>query len=524
MPIFGGKKEKKSKSVTTVQQILTEADNLLKAGDLDKAASEYRRAHRYLYNEEGLAEAPDDFSALFTKTGHGLFETGEPDRAIECFDKATQLNPKNVEAWMSRGIVHLKTKTMLNYAVMCFNEVLKLEPSNIEALENQAEAMMLGKKKDQAVKIYQKLAEISPDNKDYKKKLAELSPPLTMSAINEQLKKNPKDINLWRAKTEMLLREGKTAEAIETYLKIGYLEKKPDAYEKVLTLNPKNRTAIDKLLDFRPDDMALLEKKAGLLESLGQMDEVIEIYNKLGDLDPTNEKYAAKLKEFEPDEMETLDTALSSDPNNLDALSRKAALLEERGNAKGAAGIYMRLVKLAPENTDFLAGALKSKPNDLDLLNAKGDIHFGKEEYDEALECFRKIAEILPKDVTALHNKGAVLFKLNKFDEAVATFDQLLALDANDITAYLTKGAALFKAGKFEDSIQALNNVVKRQPGEPAAWYYKACAEARRGNTKPIVPFLTRAIEIDMEFKERAKGDECFLAVKEMPEFKALVG
>ena len=52
--IFGGKKEKKSKSVLTIEGILDDADSHLKSGETDKAASEYRRAHRYLYREETI--------------------------------------------------------------------------------------------------------------------------------------------------------------------------------------------------------------------------------------------------------------------------------------------------------------------------------------------------------------------------------------------------------------------------------------------------------------------------------------
>ncbi len=535
--IFGGKKEKKSKSVATIEAILEDADTHLKDGDTDKAASEYRRAHRYLYREENITASPEGFSEMFTRTGHGLFDTGEPDRAVECFDKATQLNPKNLEAWMSRGVVHLKTETMLNFASMCFDEVLKQQPDNIEALENQAETYLLSEKKDDAIEVYQKLVEIEPDNEDFKKKLEELAP-VTLSTITEQLKKTPKDAKLWWTLAGLLEKDGKTAKAIESYLRIGYLENKPDAYEKVLDLNPKNRTAIDKLLSLKPDDIGLLEKKVTLLESEGLEEEVQELYQKLADLDPSNETYKAKLKEvepdepeavepdepevMEPDELEAVEQALASDPDNVEALTKKASLLEAKGDVTGASEIFMKLVKLAPEDTKAYENALKYKPDDVNLLNTKGDIHFDREEYEDALACFEKIASLLPKDVNALHNKGAVLFKLEKFDDAVATFDQLLDIDSDDVTAYLTKGAALFKAGKLDEAVDALNNVVKREPTDVAAWYYKASAEAMRGNTKPVVPFLSRAIEMDDDFKERAKTDPSFDSVRDTPEFKAL--
>ena len=76
MALFGGKKGKKSKVVTEIEAILAEGDDFLKKGNTEKAASEYRRAHRYLYREEKVSESPEDFSDLYTRAGHGLFETG----------------------------------------------------------------------------------------------------------------------------------------------------------------------------------------------------------------------------------------------------------------------------------------------------------------------------------------------------------------------------------------------------------------------------------------------------------------
>jgi len=518
--IFGGKKEKKSKSVIAIEEILDEADGHLKGGETDKAASEYRRAHRYLYREENLAEAPIDFAELFTRTGHGLYETGEPDRAIECFDKATQLNPKNTIAWMSRGIVHLKTETMLNFAIMCFEEVLKLEPDNQEAMENQAEAYMLSGKKDDAVETYKKLIELVPDNEEYRTKLNEMEP-VNLETVTAKLKKTPKDVNLWKIRAKLLEDEGQTAKAIESYLRVGYLEKKPDAYEKVLELNPKNKTALDKLLKLKPDDQGYMVRKAEILLAEGEKEEALELYQRLSELDPANNDYAEKVRELKPDEMEEVESILATDPNNLEALSKKAAILGSRGD-QGAGDIFMKLVQLEPQNTAHYEGALKFKPDAIGLLKTKGELHFDKEEYDKSLECYAKVAQLKPDDVDALHNKGAAQFKLERFDDAVKTFDQIIAIDPEDTIAYLTKGAALFKSGQIDPAVEALNNVVKRDPEDAAAWYYKSCAEAKKGNLKPVVPFLTRAIDMEEDFRERAKTDECFAPVKDTPEFKAL--
>ncbi len=583
MPIFGGKKDKKSKAVAVIEELLDEADAHLKGGDLDKAASEYRRGHRYLYREEGIADNPEEYSSLFTRTGHGLFETGEPDRAVECFDKATQLNPKNIDAWMSRGIVHMKSGAMLNYAIMCFDEVLKYEENNLEAMENKVDALIMSKKEDDAVEMLEKMVETAPDNQEFKKKLDELSP-ADLETITNKLKKNPRDPALWRKRAELLVADGNTSDAIEAYLRLGYLVKEPEVYEKVLELNPNNMTAVDKLIELRPDDTGLLEKKAEYLISDEKNDEAAEVYAKLTDLAPDNEAYSAKLAELRPAEAEPApEIAVEASPVSDDEPEPEPAVeepmeeptpeivvesvpmeepvpepevepeleptpepvveeaqpeqvveepaveevqpepvVEEPAVEEVQPEPVVEEVQPEPE-ADAWTAKIAADPDNASLYNEAGDHYFESDDYEKALGYFTKAVELAPTDTVALHNKGSVQFVLERYDDVIVTFDQLIEIDSEDIDAYLTKGAAHFKAGRYDDCTDALNNVVKREMNNAAAWYYKSTAEAMKGNLKLVVPFLTRSADIEDEFKERAKTDPSFDKVRDTPEFQAVV-
>ena len=559
MPIFGGKKEKKSKAITAIEELLNDADKSLKAGDLDKAASEYRRAHRYLYREENIAENPDDFSKLFTRTGHGLFETGEPDRAVECFDKATQLNPNNTDAWMSRGIVHMKTGAMLNYAIMCFDEVLKQEANNLEAMENKVEALILSNKQDDAAEMLEKMVKVAPANESYKKKLQELSP-MDLESVTAKLKKNPKDPELWRKRAEFLEAAGNTAESIEAYLRLAYLSKDFEIYKKVLQLNPNNMTAVDKLLEVNPDDVSLLLKKAGSLYSDGKSEPALITYEKILSLDPNNGEAKQRVMELRPSEpeptpsepvpepvqeappepavvLESAQPEPSVEPEPIQEVPPEPTVVLEPAQPEPSAEPEA-VQEVSPEPTVVLEPApeptpsppadpyqakIAASPDNPDVYVEAGDHYFENDELDKALDCFKKAVELAPTDTVAIHNMGSVLFVLQRYDEVVSAFDKLIALDSEDTSAYLTKGAALFKAAKYDESIESLNNVVKRDMNDAAAWYYKASAEAMKGNLKLVVPFLTRSADIEEEFRERAKTDPSFDKVRDTPEFQAVI-
>jgi tetratricopeptide (TPR) repeat protein len=586
MPLFGGgKKEKRSRVVGHIEEILDDADKLLQGGDIDRAAAEYRRAHRTLYKEEKLEQDPLEYSKVFTRCGHGLFDTEEIERSIECFEKAAQLDPKNVDAWLSKGIAHLKTKQMLNYAVLCFNEVIKLKPNSTEAWENKAEALTIDGKKEEAIECYRKLLELNPNHEVARKKLDDLAP-VTVEAIDKQLVAEPTNLDAWKKKVELLLKAGKTAQAVEAYLKISELNPKdtswlkmaldlqpdnvaainkllasdpknvaliqrkatallhkkriadaiecyatlgelePDKiehFQKMLELNPHNLVAMEKIISLEPKNVELRERRAGELITLGRKQEAVQAYEELAKMQPGNPKFTEALRKLKPDEMAGIDEALAKNPKDKAALLKKAQLHEKRGEKDAARAIFQRLLALEPKNLDYIDNALRFSPDDVNLLTSKGDLAYEKEDFKKALDAFDRLSQLQPGDENNWHNKGAVLYNMDRFADAVVAFDKVIAMNQDDTVAWLTKGVCQYKLGKYEESIASLNNVVKRDMNEPAAWFYKACAEAKRGNLKPVVPFLKRAIEIDASYKETAAGEEALAPVRGDPSVQALL-
>ncbi len=538
MALFGGKKSKKSKVVAEIEAILSDADTYLKNGNTEKSASEYRRAHRYLYREEKVAEDPEEFSELYTRTGHGLFETGEPDRAIECFDKATQLSPDNVDAWLSRGMVHLSNKTMLNYAVMCFNEVLKRYPNSVEALENKAEAFTLDGRDDDAKEAYIKLMEVNPSRKDeYAAKTGgEVPPPSldTVEAIDEALRKDPKDIELWKKKAELLEEKNDAEEAVECYLRLGHLTESDDPYRKVLELDPDNVHAKEKLgiVDEPAPEMEIAEEPE-LIPEMTIEEPVIEEPAPEMVIEETIVEEPTPEITIEAEEPEPIIEESEPEPVIEEPTPEPEPVVEEPAFESEPEPVVEEPafeptpepVIEEPEPEPVVEEApVEDAPMSEEDLISKGDEYFENGDFENALACFDKLAELKPNDADTLHNKAAALFQMEKYDDAVGVFDKLLELDPEDVTAYLTKGASLYRSGKYDDAVNTLNNVVKRDMNNGTAWYYKACAEAKKGNNNLIFPFLTRAAGIDDDFKERARDDEAFEAVKEEQAFKDIVG
>ena len=439
-------------------------------------------------------------------------------------------------------MVHLSNKTMLNYAIMCFNEVLKRYPNSVEALENKAEALILDSKNDEAVEVFQKLIEVNPTNKaEYESKMggeapkaepptAEPEPMSPMDEVNELLKQDPKNVDAWNKKAELLQEEGNTDEAVECYLRLGHLTGEAAVYEKALELDPNNESAKAKLEELRPPEPVIEEPVAAEFESAPVIEEPVPEIEEPGP-EPEVEFVAEPIiEEIAPEPMFGESATEEAEPIIIDEMASEPVTEEPEAEptiieeAMPEAEIVPEPEVIAEAEPVIEESVAPAEELTLEQMAEKGDELFGNEQYTDALEMFEKIVEQSPNDQDALHNKAAVLYKMERFDEAVATFDKLIELEPSDVTAYLTKGAALYWSGKYPEAIDALNNVVKRDSDDGAAWYYKACCESKKGNEALVIPFLKRAADLEPDFAERAKTDDAFDGVRDNPDFQAIVG
>lgn len=81
----------------------------------------------------------------------------------------------------------------------------------------------------------------------------------------------------------------------------------------------------------------------------------------------------------------------------------------------------------------------------------------------------------------------------------------------------------LWEDGKHEQARQILSAVAEKHPDAGIVLYNLSCVEAILGETEPAIDHLRRSIELEDRFRELAKTDEDFDAMRERPEFQELV-
>ena len=85
-------------------------------------------------DDEWLHEDTQDYQAL-AWYNKGVMLLDGSEEALKCFDKAVELDPEFVDAWLNKGYTlhHLGKR---EESIMCIRKVLELDPNNELALTN----------------------------------------------------------------------------------------------------------------------------------------------------------------------------------------------------------------------------------------------------------------------------------------------------------------------------------------------------------------------------------------------------
>lgn len=96
----------------------------------------------------------------------------DANAAIRCFDKALNLNPNYVEAWVRKGVTLLDIGEDYD-AQVCLNKAVKLSPKSFKARYNRGKCLLKLKYYDEAILDFQQVISIKPKHAASHEYLAE---------------------------------------------------------------------------------------------------------------------------------------------------------------------------------------------------------------------------------------------------------------------------------------------------------------------------------------------------------------
>jgi tetratricopeptide (TPR) repeat protein len=340
---------------------------------LSKAIENYKLAMKADPNASFLAEELSDL----------YFQAGRLREAVTDSEDAIKQNPSDVNA--RRILARMYTRMigdsqqgkinqdMLKKAIEQYEKIAQLEPKDVDSLLTLGRLQKVAQNSVEAEKAYKKILELEPANEDALTGLAIVYADLGDSKraadlLQRVIDKNPsvRTLTALASQYEQLRDYGLAAETLRKTLELapGNLEVK-----KALAQNLLLAENVDEALKIYTQ-IAAEDKK----DATAQL-RISQIYRQKRDFEKA--RHAAK-------------AALEVEPNSLEAKYNEVTLLEAEGKtAEATTALKTLLTSTVKRN--YSAG---ERGNRIVLLERLGLMYRNSEQYTDAIDTFRQIAEL----------------------------------------------------------------------------------------------------------------------------------
>ena len=304
---------------------------------------------------------------------------------------------------------------------------------------------------EQAIDLYQKALELTPDS----------------SVIHERL--------------------------AEVYAKTQHLHEATLEAQAALQIDPNNVSAHRVLARIYVHQLGDANPGQAQSDDIAKAIEQFEAIQKLQPYDVGSALWLARLYRFENrhDEAEkVLRSVLERNPDSEQALEQLSQLLIDGGRSQEA-------IQLLQQSTSDGAS-----PEIYDLL---GDAYTQAKDYAKAETAYRQAVEEDPDDPSHRHGLAQTLTSEDKYEAALEQYKKLAELEPGTAENYLRMGQLYRRLGKFDQAESSLLRAKQLAPGSLEVLYSEALLYEDQGRYNDAVKILTDAIS---GLKTQSAGDE----------------
>ena len=333
----------------------------------------------------------------------GYLESKEYHRAIKCFDKAIEIDPKNTFAYRGKGDALWRSRWHKE-AIKCFDKAIEIDPKNAAVLNDKGTILLDLKEYNEAIECFDKAIE-----------------------IEKRTEKRP--IYLYN-KGLALRRLEKNNEAIE-------------CYGKAIEINPN-------LADAWKDVGLVLKDSRRHKEAIKCFDKAIEINPNLADAWLARGLVVKDLEDYE-EAIKCFDKAKECYDKSLKKDSKDVIEWYGKGHALTQLEEYEEAIKCFDK-------AIEINPNLADAWLARGLVLTQLKKDDDAIEQFNKAIELNPEAIDAWNQKGKSLYYLGRYEEAIECHDKTLKIKESE-DAYFFRGQSKCALRDYTGALEDFNKV-----------------------------------------------------------------
>jgi tetratricopeptide (TPR) repeat protein len=436
---------------------------------------------------------------------HSALATGQWDIAIQDYEEAIALAPKDANLHVELGVVLTKTGRLPDSIAM-FQEALRLAPRNLaaelglsrayRAVHNYDEAgrglKLAIREHPESAEPLAALGDFEIQQQTYDVAISHLKASLALAPANVETRTLL--AGAYRAKGDLvnalaelqkvLARDSKNVLAYFLRAEIYSDQNRdelalPDA-RKVVELQPekaRGRILLAKILVRTPQGSSKEEAAKRCSEAVATLEPVESAQSSAATID--SETYFLLARAYrcagQPEQAEKADAEF------------EAASQKERGakeNETQAAHLVKQADEAALKNDlpgafDLLQQALAKDPNSGAAYSMLAKLYYSEGEIDKASEAITKAIELAPHQPDFLYVRGKIEEKQEKLDEALASFRETTLINPQESDAYFEIGVIYQQRKDLPRAMAAYKKAVEIAPQDPD--YRRALASIPNG-------------------------------------------
>lgn len=308
---------------------------------------------------------------------------------------------------------------------------------------------------------------------------ASLNEPQELKQLNEQLKADPRNAELYHKRAQYYYSAGKFSQGLADMLiavntdstKAAYFVTLSDLYF-VDNQTAKTRAALEKSLRLDEKNSDAMIKLAELYLYVRNHEQSIKYINMALKQDKYNAKgYFMKGMNYKElgdtaKAISSMQTAVEQDQLYYHAYIQLGILCAAKKNP------------LAPE---YFKNALRIRPKSGEALYSLGKYYQDMEDFTKAMETYNELVLIEDKNINACYNMGVIqLVNLKKYDVAINYFSRAIKVAPKYVQAYYGRGLSYQAMGNMKQAVSDYQACMDINPEfEPAYSALKELGKAK---------------------------------------------
>lgn len=449
--------------------------------DWDGAIGYFANALNQIQIEEGKEEIDEQSKVLRQATIYNLLGRSYDakdmaGKSIANYDKAIELNPAYHQAYTNLGNVYYYQERY-HLALTNYNKAIELDDKYARAYRGRGD-------------VYS----FSFEHEDYEKAIENFDKAI---ALDDQV------VCFYNNRGVAYAKQGRSL-ASDGYYDQGldqYYDQALDDYEQALELDPKHTLTYT--------------NRGGLYLNQGEISLAIADYTTAIELD-SEEVYAilpwVPLRQRNDGEaIAEFTTAAEQDPENIAVYLLWADFYAVHGDDEKAIENYDKAITLDSDNAEIYS------------VRARFYAFYANQTNPEkAIADYNKAIELNPQFVDYYIFRADFYARQGNNEKAIADYTKVIELDPRD--GYFQRAAFYERQGNNEKAIADYTQLIVLYPDDPAAYYNMARAYSLKGDVKAALENLQRAIDLDETYRESAKTEPAFDAIRQDEQFRELVG